>query len=158
MTDDARPSAGPADAERRQRLLGVKLRALVADHLGRESRALPEPSGFPSGAALVVDHEAWVLVDGAAGRSIGAALAWAVRNDATSLHLVADSDTGLLARRAERFDFPISVWFAEERTLLAAVPEPLPAPRVGVAGTPRVRRGDRRGRCRHQRRTRHRRR
>ena len=41
-----------------------------------------------------------MLVEGAAHRSLGGALAWAVRRDATSLSLIADSDTGLLARRA----------------------------------------------------------
>lgn len=82
----------------------------------------------PAGAACLVGDEAWVLVDGVAGRSLGGALAWAVRNGADALHVVAESDTGLLARRAEMFRFPISVWFAEGRVLLPAAAEDLPPP------------------------------
>ena len=51
-----------------------------------------------------------------------------MRHGATSLDLIAESHTGLLARRAERFSFPIAVWYPVERTLLPAVAEPLPAP------------------------------
>lgn len=109
---------------RRNQLLGIKLRALVGDHLGRAVDRAPEPYGH--GAALVVDGVAWVLVDGDAHRSLGGALAWAVRKGATSLALIADRDTGLLARRAERFSFPIAVWYPVERTLIPAVAEPLP--------------------------------
>ncbi len=124
------PSATPppesgAD-QRRSRLLGVKLGALVSDHRGAVDTAA---QAFPNGAALVVDAEAWVLVDGPAGRSLGPALAWALRSGATSLHLIADHHTGLLARRAQQFEFPVTVWFAEGRVLLPAVAEPLaPAP------------------------------
>ncbi len=122
----ASPSA-PRDDDRRSRLLGIKLRALVSDHLGAIDA---DPQPFPKGAALVVDDAAWVLVDGPAGRSLGPALAWALRAGAASLHIVADHDTGVLARRAQRFEFPISVWFAEERLLLPAVAEPLGPPAV----------------------------
>ena len=76
------------------------------------------------GAAVVVDDQAWVLIDGAAQRSLGGALAWALRRDATSLQLIADVDTGVLARRAGRFAYPIEVWYADDRTLLPAVAEP----------------------------------
>ena len=55
-------------------------------------------------------------------------LAWALRHDATTLDLIAESHTGLLARRAERFSFPVSVWYPVERALLPAVAEPLAAP------------------------------
>lgn len=118
------PAATPDAAERRSRLLGIQLRALVAEHLG-DPDLETEPGGFPHGAALTVDGSAWVLIDGPAGRSLGGALAWAVRHAATELHVIATADTGSLARRAERFAFPISVWFAQERTLLPAVGEPL---------------------------------
>ncbi|MGB7878336.1 MAG: hypothetical protein WBL31_06185 [Ilumatobacteraceae bacterium] len=117
----------PDDTDRHSRLLGVKLRALVAAHHGRGPLDV-EPGSFPHGAALVVDDAAWVLVDGPAAGSLGGALAWAIRNGATSLDLVAEADTGLLARRARRLSFPVRVWFAEERTLLPAVPEPLASP------------------------------
>lgn len=110
------------NTELRARLIGVKLKALVSDHLG--SSLDIEPSGFRSGAGLVVDGRAWVLIDGDATRSLGPALAWAIRQDAVSLDLIAETATGLLARRSASFSFPISIWFAEERTLLPAVAEP----------------------------------
>jgi hypothetical protein len=113
---------------RRGELLTIKLRALVSDHLAKPVAAESEPGGFANGAALVVDGRAWVLIDGDAHRSLGPALAWAIRHGATSLDLIAESHTGLLARRAERFSFPIVVWYPVERTLLPAVPEPVARP------------------------------
>lgn len=127
---DARHESAATD-DRRSRLLGIKLRALVAEHHGREVTA--EPEGFPSGAALVDDAAAWVLVDGPAARSLGPALAWAIRHDATTLHLVVEHDTGQLARRAQRLAFPVTVWYPEARTLLPVVPEPLEASAAAVA-------------------------
>lgn len=126
MSDPPGAPADPDAAQRRSRLLGIQLRALVGDHLGRDDLNI-EPGTFPRGAALVVDDTAWVLIDGPAGRSLGGALAWAIRHDARQLAIVATSDTGTLARRAQRFSFPIAVWFAQERVLLPAVVEPLPA-------------------------------
>lgn len=125
-------SSDSDDGGRRSRLHGIRLRALVAEHLGRDVAAAPE--AFPAGAAMVVDGAAWVVVEGSAARLLGRALAWAVRNDADALHLVAGADTGLLARRAGRFTLPIDVWFAEERTLLPAPPEPLPLPPAPLPG------------------------
>ncbi|MET0911176.1 MAG: hypothetical protein ABWZ99_17060 [Ilumatobacteraceae bacterium] len=122
---------------RRGELLAIKLRALVSDHLGE--RIAAEPGGFANGAALVVDSRAWVLVDGDAERSLGPALAWAIRHGATSLDLIAESHTGLLARRAERFSYPIVVWYPVERTLLPAVAEPLPTPPAAPAAHLEVR-------------------
>jgi hypothetical protein len=110
--------------DRRSQLLAIKLRALVAEHLGRAVVDVPEP--VAGGSAVVVDGAAWFLVDGDAHRALGGAIAWAIRRDATSLDLIAESSTGLLARRAERFAFPVAVWYPVERTLLPAVPEPLP--------------------------------
>ena len=121
-----------ADDDRHSRLLGIKLRALVGEHLGQPVAI--EPQGFPNGAALQLDGAAWVLIEGPAARTLGAALAWAVRHDATSLHLVADQDAGLLARRAQRLSFPVSVWFPEERTLLPVVAVPLAVPAMPLAG------------------------
>lgn len=129
IPDDVAPPPAPTtptNDDRRSRLLGIKLRALVAEHLGRPVEV--EPGGFPSGAALLIDDTAWVLIDGPAARSLGAALAWSIRNDATSLQLVVEQDTGLLARRARRFAFPVTVWFPQDRVLLPVVPEPLMEP------------------------------
>lgn len=120
------------DDERQSRLLGIKLRALVGDHLGN-SAAVPEPATFPGGAALRVGDVGWVLVDGPASRRLGPALAWAVRSGASSLELIADDATGLLARRARQLEFPTTIWFAEGRSLLPVVAEPLPAPEAPPA-------------------------
>jgi hypothetical protein len=113
----------PSADDRRSRLLGIKLRALAAEHLGCPIDT--EPEAFPGGAGLCVDGVAWVLVEGPAARSLGPALAWSIRRGATSLHLVAEHDTGLLARRAQRFEFPVAVWYPQDRLLLPAVAEPL---------------------------------
>lgn len=115
-----------ADAERRSRLLGVKLRALVAEHLGDEVSA--EPQTFPNGAALVDEDSAWILIDGDASTSLGRALAWAIRHDVSRVGIVAEEGSGVLARRAAGFRFPIEVWFPMERTLVPAVAEPVPSP------------------------------
>ena len=72
---------------------------------------------------------AWVLVEDEPERGLGPALAWALRNGATSLHVLAERATGLLARRAGGVTFPIEVWHVDERVLLPAVAEPLAAPR-----------------------------
>ena len=121
MTEAARP----ASEERRRKLLGVKLRALVGEHLG--SPIAVEPVEFGTGAGLIVDGAAWVIVDGPAGRTLGASLAWAIRQGASSLAVVVDSEGGQLARRAQGFAYPIGVWFPEDRTLLPVVAEPLAA-------------------------------
>ena len=68
------------------------------------------------------------MIDGAAARSFGPALAWSIRHGVTSLHLVVEHDSGLLARRAQRCAFPVTVWFPQGRVLLPVVPEPLAAP------------------------------
>jgi len=116
----------PAAGERRRQLLGIKLRALVADHVGVAVDA--EPAAFGAGSALVHDGAAWTIIDGPSARRLGAALAWAIRHEATSLDVIVERDGGVLARRSAAFDFPIRVWFAEERTLLPVVAEdPVPA-------------------------------
>lgn len=114
------------DHQRRSQLLAVKLRALVNDHLGEQIDVQVE--SIPHGAALRHGDDAWILIDGPAARSLGAALIWTIRRDARVLHIVAEQDTGVLARRAAGFDMPINVWFAEGRMLLPAPPEPLPTP------------------------------
>jgi hypothetical protein len=121
MSDDG----GIPPSERRRRLLAMKLRALVTDHLGSPIDA--EPVEFGTGAGLVVGDGAWVIVDGPAGRTLGASLAWAIRQGARRLDVIVDSEGGQLARRAAGFDFPIGVWFAEQRTLLPVIAEDAPA-------------------------------
>ena len=141
-------------SERHGRLVGIKLRALVGDHLGRAIDV--EPQSFPPGAALLIGRSAWVLLESEPERRLGAALAWAIRHDADELHVVAESGTGALARRAAEFTIPISVWHAEGRLLLPAIAEPVVAP--GAADADHLRFNDlmrgswgdarRRARCR----------
>ncbi len=118
--------SGTGDSgERRRRLFGIKLRTLIAVHLATDVVADPEP--FGAGSAMVVDGEAWVIVDGPAGRRLGAAMAWAIRHDARALHVITEVDGGVLARRAHGFSFPISIWFPEARLLLPVVAEQRPS-------------------------------
>jgi hypothetical protein len=128
MSDAA--ASDPA-AARRSRLLGIKLRALVAEHIGTDITA--EPVSFAPGAALVHDGAGWVLLDERPAARLGASLAWGTRAGIDQLHVIAEWGTGALARRAASFDFPISVWHAEQRTLLPAVAEPLLDPEPPAA-------------------------
>lgn len=116
-------------ATRRSRLVGIKLRALVADHLDRD---VSDPVGFAPGAALVDGDDAWVYLDHRPAERLGAALAWTIRSGAPHLHIVADVGVGTLARRAAEFEMPISVWRPDGRSLVHADIEPLapssPAP------------------------------
>jgi hypothetical protein len=111
---------------RRSRLRSVKLQALVRDHLGHDLDATP--GTFPPGAAITADGGAWVLAEDDPGRALGPALAWALRNGATSLEVLAERETGTLARRAVGIRFPIEVWHVAERTLLPALVAPLEPP------------------------------
>ena len=112
------------DESRRAQLLSVKLTTLVREHLGGQPDIAP--GEFGGGAALIADGAAWVLLDTQPERGLGAALAWALRRDVSHLHVLAERATGLLARRAGQFTFPISVWHVEGRSLLPALAEPLP--------------------------------
>lgn len=103
-------------------MLGLKLRALVRDHLADDS--VGETVAFLPGAALLHRDAAWVLLDEQPTHRLGAAVAWATRSGADALHVVTESGSGVLARRAAELSTPISVWHADERALLPAVPEP----------------------------------
>jgi hypothetical protein len=118
---------GAENTDRRSRLRALKLQTLVREHLG--TPVAPTAGVFPLGAALVLDATAWVLVEDDPAHGLGPALAWAIRNGATRLQLLAATDTGVLARRAEHFQLPIDVWHVEDRTLLPAVAEPAALPR-----------------------------
>jgi hypothetical protein len=118
------------DPSRRARLNAIKLNALVRDHLGGEPTLVP--ADFAGGASLWHDHDAWLLLDERPAHGLGAAVGWALRHGAARAHIVAEAATGLLARRATGFMFPVSLWHADGRLLLPGVPEPLvpsvPAP------------------------------
>lgn len=111
------------DPQRRRALLEAKLGALVRDHAG-EAPVVFGP--FGGGAALVRDGSAWVLADAQPERSLGQAMAWARQHGCRSVNVLAEADTGLLARRAAAFTDPPRVWRVEGRALTAAAAEPLP--------------------------------
>ncbi|MFM8249590.1 MAG: hypothetical protein ACKOAE_10170, partial [Acidimicrobiaceae bacterium] len=69
-----------------------------------------EVSEFGQAVGLVVDDVAWVLVTGRHERSLGPALMWALRKNATSLKLLSSERAGELARIATHFDFAIEVF------------------------------------------------
>ena len=112
-----------ADAERRSRLLSLKLRALVREHLGLDSDPVGTPEVFSLGAAFITDDSVWVLIDGDASRSLGPTLAWANKFN-RPVQLLVEQDSGLLARRAALFTFPLTVWHVNEKSLFPAVVEP----------------------------------
>jgi len=112
------------DPERRSRLLAVKLATLAREHLGLEG----EPAAFTGGAALAAGERAAVLVEDDPGRSLGRSLAWARQAGATSLDVLVDAEAGQVARRAQAFATPPSVWRVDGRDLVAVDPAPLPVP------------------------------
>ena len=114
------------DPSRLARLNAIKLAALVRDHVGGE----PEFTAgvFPGGGALLHGSDAWVLLADRPARALGGALAWALRQGAQRVNLIAEEFTGTLARRAAGFAVPINVWHAEGRALLPGVVEALPTP------------------------------
>jgi hypothetical protein len=114
----------------REQLLAVKLAALVRDRDPVLS-LLPvtlQPGEFGGGAALIAASTAWVLLDERPERGLGAAMAWALRHDATDVNILTEHAAGTLARRAVGWTPPVHVWQILDRTLQLATPEPLSAP------------------------------
>ncbi|MEM9040318.1 MAG: hypothetical protein AAGD33_10530 [Actinomycetota bacterium] len=130
----------PSGEERRTLLLTAKLRGLLGDHLSESSSigdaavAVPDEitdlavEAIPGGVAATVGGTAWLLVDGAAARGLGPALAWASRREVESIGLIADDALGLLARRAASLRIPVSIWTSEGRRMIRVDPEPLESP------------------------------
>lgn len=115
----------PADHERRSRLLSLKLRALVRDHLGLTAEPAGTPHVFALGAAFVTDAASWFLIDGDAGRALGPVLAWCGANGVdVPVNILTESNGGVVARRAEDFDATIAVWHVDDRSLRPVAPEP----------------------------------
>jgi hypothetical protein len=112
----------------------MKLAALVRDRWGGAAGG-GEGAGasYPGGAALRAgaDGPAWVLAGESSVRTLGGALAWALRRGAKELHLLVEAPaevSGALSRRAGAFALPISVWRVEGRDLRPAAPAPLSPP------------------------------
>jgi hypothetical protein len=88
---------------------------------------------LPGGAGLVVERDSavWVLVDDGEVARLGAALAWAWRRNASSLHVIVQEGVagagaaGVIARRALEFAQPsVCVWSVDGRRLAEVVPAP----------------------------------
>ena len=93
-----------------------------------------EVSEFGHAVGLVVDDVAWVLVTGRYERSLGPALMWSLRNNATSLKLLSSERAGELARIATHFDFAIEVFEVDAAGVArAAVPKSAEKIEVSVA-------------------------
>lgn len=108
----------------REQLLAVKLAALVRDH--HADPVVLHPGEFGGGAALMTGTSAWVLLDDRPERGLGAAMAWALRQNATEVNLLAERDAGMLARRSVGWNPPVHVWQITDRVLQLAAAEPLP--------------------------------
>ncbi|MFM8870545.1 MAG: hypothetical protein ACKOFD_03090 [Actinomycetota bacterium] len=130
----------PADTERRSRLLSLKLSALVRDHFSRDVNSDfaddLEVAPFSFGAALLSNDTAWLLIDGDASGALGPSVAWVLSRlpTASTVHLLAEVGSGVLARRAQLLNTvtAVNVWHAKERDVLPALPEP-PLPSVLAA-------------------------
>jgi hypothetical protein len=130
---------------RRATLATAKLDALVRSRWGEGPRS---PEGFALGAALVGPSggaesgsagsagpregggtTAWLYIVDVAHRALGAALVWAERREVDELHVLADDEAGVLARRAQWFAAPRpTVWQVDGTSLTAAEPAPPPPP------------------------------
>ena len=60
--------------------------------------------------------------------SFGPALVWAARHGSDDVHLIAERHAGVLARRAQCFRSPPSVWSVDGTSLVAAPAEPFAPP------------------------------
>lgn len=105
-------------------LLEAKLKGLVRGRWGDVVDAAA-PGHFPSGAARSTDATAWVLAEDDPARSLGPALAWALRRGCGELHLLAAGHASTLARRATYFTLPVHVWRIDGTELHPAEPSPL---------------------------------
>ncbi|MDP4695405.1 MAG: hypothetical protein NWS23_03495 [Ilumatobacteraceae bacterium] len=110
------------------RMAQLRLRTIVG------VRSDVEVSEFGHAVGLVVDDVAWVLVTGRHERSLGPALMWSLRNNATSLKLLSSERAGELARIATHFDFAIEVFEVDAAGVArAAVPKSAEKIEVSVA-------------------------
>jgi hypothetical protein len=109
--------------ERRAALLATKLAALVRTVADGGSFV---PGVFGPGAAGVTGNAAWVLVDSRPASGLGPALAWAHQQGVTDVNVLAETSTGVLARRAAYFVDAPTVWSVDGRDLTPAPAEPFP--------------------------------
>jgi len=109
-------------AEQRAGLYRAKLRALARDHLGRTDGV---DHAAVWGAALETNGAWTALLEADPLASFGQAVVLAVRHKATALDLLAEKDTGALARQAQHFSPAPVVWRIDGSNLHPAEAEPL---------------------------------
>jgi hypothetical protein len=121
------------------RMAHLRLRAIVDAQRGGAGaggaiggRSDVEVSEFGQAVGLVIDDVAWVLVTGRYERSLGPALMWALRKNATSLKLLLNERAGELARISAHFDFAIEV-FEVDAAGVARVAVPKDATKIEVS-------------------------
>lgn len=105
--------------EQRAQLLCAKLTALSRENL--QFDAQPEVRG-----ALAVAHangRAAVLMENSGAADIGAAFLWAQRVDAQQVDIFTDDNAGLMARLAQYFVTPSTVWQVAGPTATPATPQ-----------------------------------
>ncbi len=107
------------DVDQRARLLAAKLGALVRTQAGAADR---EAATFPGGAALLEGPTGWLLLDSDPVKAFGPAMVWARRRSLVHVHLIVDAEAGVVARRAQLFSAPPTVWVIEGTELRAAIP------------------------------------
>ena len=112
-----------ADLDRRSRLLTIKLRSLVLEHLSLASDPDGTNESFALGAGFLTADATWVLIDGDASRALGPVLAWSTQFE-RHVNLLVENNAGLLARRASLFDADITVWHVDDHTITQAAAEP----------------------------------
>jgi hypothetical protein len=111
------------DVDRRSRLLSIKLRSLVREHLGLSSDPDGSNEPFALGAGFLMTDAVWILIDGDASRALGPVLAW-TSHFGRGVNLLVENNAGLLARRAPMFDADITVWHVDDHTITCASAEP----------------------------------
>ncbi|MGZ4703732.1 MAG: hypothetical protein ACXWCM_02595 [Acidimicrobiales bacterium] len=121
------------DPDRRRAALAAKLGALVAGRWPTDpATAERESSTNAAGATLREGSTGWVLLDERPERGLGAALGWARQQQVDDLHVLADDEAGVLARRAAEFARAPRVWSIQGRDLTEASLAPFP-PAVALA-------------------------
>ncbi len=113
------------DSERRAALLEASLTSVARRAFGRTGG---EAVAFPGGAALLADGAAFVLVADEGVRSIGPAMAWAHKQGAVALHVLAAVDADRFARQAAEVQAGPQVWWLRGADVEVAEPRrPVPA-------------------------------
>jgi hypothetical protein len=120
--------------EQRARLLRAQLGALVRDLTGSSVEA----ATVGANAAVVDGGAAYVQSQVADAATLAGAIAWSLRQDASSLVLFTDDLAGDVARMAGHFDMPIEVRAVRGAGSVPVEPAPLPEPAAPAQRDPEL--------------------